>query len=180
MTTVLTIATHGGVSGDQCIAWTNSLPWAPNQRPHPIDFPNSHPVGLYRDNVECVLCPWACGNIWGLWLFLLRKGKRQACSLECWWRWTQGCTLTFLYLSHQSHEFSMKTREYRKGGEDCFPLQPRRCMFPYQERFKTIHRSINCSVVSDSFATPWTVTCQAPLSVEFPGKNTGVGCHFLL
>ncbi|XDA72876.1 hypothetical protein R6Z07F_003154 [Ovis aries] len=30
------------------------------------------------------------------------------------------------------------------------------------------------------FATPWTVARQAPLSMEFPGKNTGVGCHFLL
>ena len=30
------------------------------------------------------------------------------------------------------------------------------------------------------FATPWTVSCQAPLSMGFPGKNTGVGCHFLL
>ena len=42
------------------------------------------------------------------------------------------------------------------------------------------------------FATPWTVTCQAPLSIEFsrqeillhlwdpPGRNTGVGRHFLL
>ena len=30
------------------------------------------------------------------------------------------------------------------------------------------------------FATSWTVACQAPLSMEFPGKNTGVGCHFLL
>ena len=29
------------------------------------------------------------------------------------------------------------------------------------------------------FATPWTVACQAPLSWDFPGKNTGVGCHFL-
>ena len=26
----------------------------------------------------------------------------------------------------------------------------------------------------------WTIACQAPLSMEFPGKNTGVGCHFLL
>ena len=24
------------------------------------------------------------------------------------------------------------------------------------------------------------MVCQAPLSMEFPGKNTGVGCHFLL
>ena len=30
------------------------------------------------------------------------------------------------------------------------------------------------------FAPPWTVAYQAPLSMDFPGKNTGVGCHFLL
>ena len=29
-------------------------------------------------------------------------------------------------------------------------------------------------------ATPWTVAYQAPPSMEFPGKSTGVGCHFLL
>ena len=38
---------------------------------------------------------------------------------------------------------------------------------------------LSCSVVSDSFAAPWTVAGQAPLSMDFPGKNTGVGCHFL-
>ena len=31
-----------------------------------------------------------------------------------------------------------------------------------------------CSVTS------WTVACQAPLSMEIPSKNTGVGCHFIL
>ena len=31
------------------------------------------------------------------------------------------------------------------------------------------------------FSTPWTATWQAPLSGwDFQGKNTGVGCHFLL
>ena len=28
--------------------------------------------------------------------------------------------------------------------------------------------------------TPWIVAHQAPLSMEFSGKNTGAGCHFLL
>ena len=28
--------------------------------------------------------------------------------------------------------------------------------------------------------TPWTVACQAPLSMDSPGKNPWVGCHFLL
>ena len=35
------------------------------------------------------------------------------------------------------------------------------------------------SVVSDS-ATPWTGTRQAPLSMDSPGKNSGVGCPALL
>ena len=30
------------------------------------------------------------------------------------------------------------------------------------------------------FAAPWTVVHQASLSMGFPGKNTGVDCHFLL
>ena len=31
-----------------------------------------------------------------------------------------------------------------------------------------------------TFAIPWTVAHQAPHPWDFPGKNTGVGCHFLL
>ena len=30
------------------------------------------------------------------------------------------------------------------------------------------------------FVTPWTAAYQAPLSMDFPGKSTGVGCHSLL
>ena len=30
------------------------------------------------------------------------------------------------------------------------------------------------------FVTPWTAARQAPLSMDFPGKNTGVDCHLLL
>ena len=29
-------------------------------------------------------------------------------------------------------------------------------------------------------ATPWTAAHQAPRPWDSPGKNTGVGCHFLL
>ena len=41
----------------------------------------------------------------------------------------------------------------------------------------------NCGLVTKScltLVTPWTIACQAPLSMGFPGKNTGVGCYFLL
>ena len=42
-----------------------------------------------------------------------------------------------------------------------------------------VQYSVSPSVMSDS-ENPWTVTHQAPLSLEFPGKNTGVGSHSLL
>ena len=44
-------------------------------------------------------------------------------------------------------------------------------------------RDCCCYLVAKScptLATPWTVAQQAPLSWDSPGKNTGVGCHFLL
>ena len=34
--------------------------------------------------------------------------------------------------------------------------------------------------MSNSFVTPWTVALQALYPWDFPGKNTGLGCHFLL
>jgi len=30
-----------------------------------------------------------------------------------------------------------------------------------------------------TLATPWTIARQAPLSMRFSSKNSGVGCHFL-
>ena len=59
----------------------------------------------------------------------------------------------------------------RRGKED-FPLP--------QAQAGLLHCWLlfSCSVVS--FSTPWTVAHQAPLPMGFPGKNIGVGCHFLL
>ena len=39
-----------------------------------------------------------------------------------------------------------------------------------------------CSIpkVLPTLCDPWTVACQASLSLDFPSKNTGVGSHFLL
>ena len=37
-------------------------------------------------------------------------------------------------------------------------------------------RPLSCAWLLQSH----TVACQALLSMGFPGKNTGVGCHFLL
>ena len=50
--------------------------------------------------------------------------------------------------------------------------------------YRHIHTHTNMKVKSLSrvrlFATPWTVTYQAPLSMDFPGNSTGMDCHFLL
>ena len=34
-----------------------------------------------------------------------------------------------------------------------------------------------CFIRVRLLVTPWTVANQAPLSMDSPGKNTGVGCH---
>ena len=40
----------------------------------------------------------------------------------------------------------------------------------------------NCSLLShvQLFVTPWIIASQALSPWDFPGKNTGMGCHFLL
>ena len=46
-----------------------------------------------------------------------------------------------------------------------------------------IYNNAYCCLVAKlcpTLATPRTVPCQAPLRCDPPGKNTGVGCHFLL
>ena len=51
-------------------------------------------------------------------------------------------------------------------------------------RFKDISPKKTCEVKLLSrvqlFVTPWTVAYQLLHPGDFPGKNTGVGCHFLL
>ena len=37
-----------------------------------------------------------------------------------------------------------------------------------------------CANYVQLFVVSWTVAHQAPLSMDSPGKNAGVGCHFLL
>ena len=40
--------------------------------------------------------------------------------------------------------------------------------------------AVSCSVVSDSFATPWTVALQAPLSLRFSRQEYWSGLPFPL
>ena len=45
--------------------------------------------------------------------------------------------------------------------------------FPFSSQVKSLSRV-------QLFATSWTAAYQTPPSWDFPGKRTGVGCHFLL
>ena len=42
-------------------------------------------------------------------------------------------------------------------------------------KFSEESESVSCSVVSDSFATLWTVACQVPLSIGFPRQEYQCG-----
>ena len=44
----------------------------------------------------------------------------------------------------------------------------------------TLFVLVNCFSCVPLFVTLWTVDCQAPLSRDYPDKNTTVGCHALL
>ena len=44
-------------------------------------------------------------------------------------------------------------------------------------KWKVKGKSLSCVRL---LATPWTIAYQAPPSMDFPGKSTGVGCHCLL
>ena len=55
----------------------------------------------------------------------------------------------------------------------------------FANKANKVHRDCCCGCLVTKlfltlFVTPWTMACQAPMSVGFPGKNTEVGCHFLL
>ena len=43
-----------------------------------------------------------------------------------------------------------------------------------------VHMHAHARVLSLAFLTPWTVAHRVPLSMEFPGKSTGVSSHFFL
>ena len=68
-------------------------------------------------------------------------------------------------------EIALKTQDY---------------LFNYIKEFKkkfSIRVVCHCTQVTQSFPTlsnPVTAAFQAPLSMKFSSKNTGVNCHFLL
>ena len=84
-----------------------------------------------------------------------------------WWAAVYGVTQSWTWLKRLS---SSKLINGEKESLDIGQPQSTECM--------CAHTPVLCHI--QLFVTPWIVACQAPLSWDFPGKNTGVGCHFLL
>ena len=61
--------------------------------------------------------------------------------------------------------------------QSFYPFPFRLIPFSKDSSFLLVCCVFNCVQL---FMTPWTVALQAPLSMEFSGKNTAMGCHFLL
>ena len=59
------------------------------------------------------------------------------------------------------------------NNDDAFHV---RCSNPETQLLCPVLWLFGRSVLSDSSVAPWTVACRAPLSIGFPGKDTGVGC----
>ena len=115
------------------------------------------------------------------------------------YRWSENCSVSDYLQSHGYKSLEFSRPEYWSELAVTFsrlPSQPRDWTQVSHTggRFfaiwatKGIQKFLNivcvcvisCSVMSDSFAAPWTIAHQAPLSWNSPGKSTGVGCHFLL
>ena len=73
---------------------------------------------------------------------------------------------------------------YQGSHHDCLSLSTNINQYHLRKKSKILFELKEKKVKSLSrvqlFATPWTVAYQAPPSMGFPGKGSGVGCHFLL
>ena len=89
---------------------------------------------------------------------------------HCWWLISSWCTLTWLFSQPSACV---------NGGIPYHLLHI--FFFPFAQAHKKVCFlwTQSTRVVSNS-ASLWTVTCQAPLPWNSPGKHTGVSCHSLL
>ena len=61
-----------------------------------------------------------------------------------------------------------------------FSPEIKRCLLLGRKVMTNLKVKVKLLSCVQLFATPQTIAYQAPLSWDFPGMNTGVGCHFLL
>ena len=48
------------------------------------------------------------------------------------------------------------------------------------KKFVQVKMLVKVTQLCETLFNPWTAACQARCSWNYPGKNAGVGCHFLV
>ena len=96
-------------------------------------------------------------------------------------KWGESESCSVLFDSLRPHRLYSPWNSLRKNTgvgnisllQGIFPTQGSNPGIPHLKKVKSLsHVRL--------FVTPWTVAHQPPPSMEFLGKSTGVGCHFLL
>ena len=96
-------------------------------------------------------------------------------ALQCWWEYQAGgprCMVSSSRVSYVSQE--------HHHLQPLIPKALRVIVFNTPVILTPLISTRACFSRVQLCATLRTVARQAPLSMGFPGKNTGVGCHFLL
>ena len=84
-------------------------------------------------------------------------------SCTCWQKWKTGSRKD----SHQVSQWPL-------------PIGSVYTWNPFMSSIKKLQSEVKALIRDRHFATPWTVACQALLSVGFSRQEYGVGCHCLL
>ena len=113
-----------------------------------------------------------------------RHGGAQPVSLLSLLRGRNKTYLSEMSSSHNGNASPLTMLESEKceNPYDVLILRSWRAFSPLRNETMPCKagRSVTRSVVSDSFRCHGLLVCQAPLSMEFSSKNTGVGCQALL
>ena len=160
-----------------------------------VAFPFSRGSSQPRDWTQVSLIAGRFFSSWASW------GTREALGRWLGFRlssddiWKAGKDLPihpsiFLFSKHLLSICSVSITELAPGDTaenidlGCkFTVYPCRVLYGSHQPHVALQHlkcSVNRSVVSDSFATPWTVALQASLSMGFSRQDTEVGCHFLV
>ena len=88
-----------------------------------------------------------------------------------------------LFHDSQLYRFILCFHLHRVFFSACLPFSYRTSVIGFRTHLVEFHRGENGEKLLSRvrlFVTPWTVAYQAFPPRDFLGKNTGVGCHFLL
>ena len=99
---------------------------------------------------------------------------------KIWWKSYRKCGTH----THTPHHMQKKVKKKKKAKGTvsvtyCLYNKPLSKLSGLRQQLFSVCVLSHCGCIQ-LFLTPWTISHQAPLSMDFPDKNTGECCHFLL